>query len=164
MCIEFKKLSEFDRGILYSLLSDAYAFDSRYEDTYKEDWLAAEKFFFDNPDIGDKYCSVATLHGEAIGWIGWDPRNLPDYAIIGHNCIITRHKGKGYGKIQLQEAVNKIIKSGANKIYVSTDNELTPAQKMYESVGFKRMDNSALAQWQVAQNTDIYYVLEVRAV
>lgn len=164
MGLKFKKLSGFNRGILYQLLSDAYSFDRKIEETFKEKWLADDKFFFDDLNIGDKYCFITTFNDEPIGFLAWDPRNLPDYAIIGDNCIIPRYKGKGYGKRQLQEAVDRMIKNGARRIYVSTDYELIPAQKMYESVGFKRLDNSTLEQWQIAQNADIYYVLKVSSI
>ncbi len=164
MDLKFEKISKFRRGILYKLLSDAYSFNHRYEEANKEKWLANDKFFFDDLNIGDKYCLITTLNNEPIGFLAWDPRNLPDYAIVGDNCVISKYKGKGCGKLQLQEAVNRMIKCGTQKIYVSTDNELIPAQKMYESIGFTRQNNSELEQWQTAQNADIYYVLEVRKI
>lgn len=164
MSVEFNKLSSFNRGILYKLLSEAYSFNSNIEASYKEKWLADDKFFFDDLSIGNEYCFITTLNGEAIGFLAWDPRNLPCYAIIGDNCIVPKHKGKGYGKLQLQEAVNRITKSGAKKIYVSTNNELIPAQKMYEGVGFTRLDNSTLEPWQISQNADIYYRMELHVV
>lgn len=158
--IEFKRPRDFGRGILYRLLSDAYSFDRRYEESFGEKWRADEDFFFDNPVIGDKYCFVTTLNGEPIGFLAWDPRNLPEYAIVGDNCIIAKYKGKGYGRLQLQEAVDRITQRGARKIYVSTDNALISAQRMYESVGFKRLEDSMLEPWQIEQHADIYYVLE----
>jgi ribosomal protein S18 acetylase RimI-like enzyme len=161
MDIKFKKLSNFKRGILYKLLSDAYSFNYKYEVTCKEKWLADDKFFFDDLSIGDKYCFITTLNDEAIGFLAWDPRNLPEYAIIGDNCIIPKYKGKGYGKLQLQEAVNRIIQNDVKKIFVSTNNDLIPAQKMYESVGFIRLEISALEPWQLSQNADIYYGMEI---
>ncbi|WP_349947564.1 GNAT family N-acetyltransferase [Lacrimispora sp. BS-2] len=69
--------------------------------------------------------------------IVWDPRNMPAYAEIGHNCIRTKHKGNGYGKLQLEEAINRICKIGAKKIIVTTNESLIPAQKNYESLGFQ---------------------------
>ncbi len=161
MELKFERLSKFNRGILYKLLSDAYSFDSKIEETYKEKWLADDNFFFDNLNIGDKYCFITTFNNEPIGFFAWDPRNLPNYAIIGDNCIIPMYKGKGYGKLQLQEALNRIIRNGAKRIFVSTNNELIPAQKMYEGAGFKQLDNSMLERWQSAQNADIYYVLNI---
>lgn len=38
--------------------------------------------------------------------------------------------------MQLQEATNRIVKSGVNKIIVTTNSNLVPAQRNYESVGF----------------------------
>ncbi|MCL2620270.1 MAG: GNAT family N-acetyltransferase [Defluviitaleaceae bacterium] len=162
MDIKFNKLSNFNQGILYQLLADAYSFDGKYEATYKEKWLADENFFFDNlTNIGDKYCFVTTLGDEAIGFLAWDPRNLPEYAIIGDNCIIPKYKGKGYGKLQLQEAISRITKNDVKEIFVSTDNDFIPAQRMYESVGFTRLEISTLKPWQVEQNSDIYYGMEI---
>lgn len=164
MDIVFEKLSNFNRGILYNLLSAAYSFNHNYEDAYKEKWLADDKFFFDDLSIGDKYCFITTLNGQAIGFLAWDPRNLPEYAIIGDNCIIPKYKGKGYGKFQLQEAVKRITQNDVKKIFVSTNNDLIPAQKMYEGVGFVRLEHSTLEPWQLSQNADIYYGMKISVV
>ena len=88
------------------------------------------------------------LNGEPIGHISWDPRNLPDYVSIGHNCILTKYKGKGFGHILLEEAINQIKKyEGIRKIIVTTNEITIPAQRNYESVGFilkgKRKNNEA---------------------
>lgn len=136
MNIKFEKVSNFNRGILFDLLTDAYSFDSKYEQNCKSDWQIFDDFFFDNLYIADKYGFITTLNGAAIGFVSWDPRNMPEYAEIGHNCIASKYKGNGYGKTQLQEAVNRIIKNDLRKIIVSTNNDLIPAQHMYESVGF----------------------------
>jgi len=118
-------------------------------------------FFFGNLNIADKCGFVTTLGGKAAGFIICDSRNMPDYAIIGDNCIVTKYKGKGYGKLQLREAVNRIAQNGAKKVFVSTDNELTPAQKMYEGAGFIRLDNAMLQSWQISQNADICYGMKI---
>ncbi|MDP4203862.1 MAG: GNAT family N-acetyltransferase [Bacteroidota bacterium] len=136
MIVEFKKVSEFKRGILFELLKDAYSFDCRYEHRWSVDWQAFDNFFFDNLNIADKYGFVTTLHDEAIGFVSWDPRNMPEYVEIGYNCIASKYKGKGYGKLQLQEAVNRIIQSDLKKIIVTTNEKLVAAQRMYENVGF----------------------------
>lgn len=64
---------------------------------------------------------------------------MPDYVEIGHNCIAAEYKGNKYGKMQLQEAVDRIWRKKVEKIIVTTDKQLIPAQKNYESVGFKRV-------------------------
>ena len=88
-------------------------------------------------DIADKYGFITALDGEPIGHISWDPRNLPEYVAIGHNCIATKYKGNGYGKRQLQEAIDRIRQyDGIKKIIVGTNSNLI-APHNYESVGFK---------------------------
>ena len=161
MDIKFNKVSEFNRGILYDLLSDAYSFDDSIIEVCKERWREDDNFFFDNLQIADSCGFVTTLNDEAIGIIFWDPRNMPEYAIIGDNCIITKHKGKGYGKWQLREAIRRITQNDVKKVFVSTNNDLIPAQRNYEGVGFIRLDNSTLEQWQIAQNADIYYGMDI---
>lgn len=136
MSVKFKKLSGFNRGILLELLTDAYSFDRRYEQSSISDWQDFDNFFFDHLQIADKYAFITTVNDEPIGFVVWDPRNMPEYAEIGHNCIASKHKGNGYGKIQLQEAVNRITQNDVTKIIVTTNDDLNPAQRMYESVGF----------------------------
>jgi len=137
MSIKFKKVSAFDRGILLDLLTNAYSFDCRNKQCWGSDWQTFDDFFFDNLQIADKCGFVTTLNYEAIGFVSWDPRNIPKYVEIGHNCITTKCKGNGYGKIQLQEAVNRIAQNDVRKIIVTTNYSLVPAQHMYESIGFK---------------------------
>lgn len=137
MNIKFKKVSNFNRGILNELLIDAYSFDCRFKESCGSDWQDFDNFFFSNLQIADKYGFITTLNDEAIGFVSWDPRNMPVYAEIGYNCIASKHKGNGYGKIQLQEAINRVIQNDVIKLIVSTNDHLIPAQRMYESVGFK---------------------------
>ncbi len=136
MNIKFKKVSDFNRGILFDLLKNAYSFDCKYERICNSDWLLFDNFFFDNLQIADKCGFITTLNDEAIGFISWDPRKMPEYTEIGHNCIASNYKGCGYGKIQLQEAVNRITPNNPQKIIVTTNRDLIPAQRMYESIGF----------------------------
>lgn len=161
MSIEFKKVSEFNRGILFKLLKDAYSFDYRYEQSCNSDWQEFDDFFFDNLHIADKYGFITTLNDEAIGFASWDPRNMPEYAEIGHNCIASKHKGNGYGNIQLQEAINRITPNDVRKIIVTTNDDLIPAQRMYESVGFtiyQRRKNQNNTEF-VGEHIDYVYLL-----
>ena len=161
MDIKFNKISDFNPGILFDLLSDAYSFDKNIIDACIGKWRESDSFFFDNLHIADECGFITTFKDEVIGFINWDPRNLPQYAIIGDNCIISKYKGKGYGKLQIQEAINRVILHNVKKIFVSTTNDLIPAQRMYKSVGFTRLDISELEPWQISQNMDIYYGIDV---
>lgn len=134
MGLEFKKVSDFKRGIFSKLLSDAYSFDGRWKHRCDSDWKEVDDFFFDNLQIADKCGFITTLNNEAIGLAIWDPRNISEYVEIGHNCIKSKYKGNGYGRIQLQEAVKRIAQNDVKKI---KNNQLISAQRMYESIGFK---------------------------
>lgn len=151
MCLEFNKISDFNRGILQRLLDDAYSFDKRCSQCWGLDWKEFDNFFYDNLELADKYGFITTLNGEPIGHISWDPRNMPQYVEIGHNCIATRYKGNGYGKLQLIEALQRISSyDGLKKIIVTTNGLMIPAQKNYESVGFKlhrRRENTGFASF-----------------
>lgn len=163
MSIKFNKISDYDRGMIYNLLSQAYSFDEKWEQADKEKWRESDDLFFDNPQIADQCVFITSFNDDAIGLAMYDPRNLPQYAIIGHNCIIPQYKGQGYGTMQLRELIRRITENNAEKIFVSTSFDLIPAQRMYESIGFARMDNETLEPWQIEQRGDIYYSMTVKA-
>lgn len=136
MSLEFKSFSNFSRGILYKQLVDSYSFDGKWRECFDKDWKEYDEFFYDNLQFTNNCGFVTILNGEPIGHISWDPRNRPRYIEIGHNCIVTKYKGNGYGKRQLQEAVDRIQQyDGLQKIIVGTNSNLIAAHN-YESVGF----------------------------
>lgn len=137
MQLVFKAIRDFDKGILYRLLDDAYSFGPAWQAQFSAQWEEFEDFFFGNAVVADTCGFITTLDNEPIGFVTWDPRGKPDYMQVGHNCLLTKHKGRGYGKKQLQEAVNRITQHGVAKIIVTTNEQLVAAQHMYESVGFK---------------------------
>ncbi len=139
MVPEFRKISDFPRGTLFALLSDAYSFDCRCARHWGGDWREFDSFFCDRPEIADRYGFVTTLDGRAVGFASWDPRQQPEYAIIGHNCIASAYKGQGYGVRQLQEAVDRISRYGVGRIVVTTNELMVPARRMYERVGFRQV-------------------------
>ena len=135
--LEFKKITDYSRGTLYNQLVDAYSFNDECRKTWNKMWKDYDDFFYDNPEMANKYCFITVLDGEPIGHISWDPRHRPDYVEIGHNCIIIKYKGKGYGHLQLEEAIRRIKEyDNLKKIIVTTNELFVPAQRNYESVGF----------------------------
>ena len=44
-------------------------------------------FFYDNPEIAEKYGLVTCMDGVPIGFVTWDPRKRLEYVEIGHNGI-----------------------------------------------------------------------------
>ena len=136
MELQYQPITEFPRGTLLAMLRDAYSFEPRYERDYLTSWKEDfDDFFYDHPRIAENCGFITVLDGVPIGFVTWNPTGFP-VVEIGHNCILTAYKGKGYGKRQLQEAIARIAEKGAEKILVTTSERLVSAQKMYESVGF----------------------------
>lgn len=159
--IEFRKFSDFPRGTLYDILQDAYSFDPRNKEIWNENWQESDDFFYDNPTIADKYGLVTCMDGFPIGFVTWDPRHQPDYVEIGHNGIREEYKGKGYGHMQLAEAIRRIREyDGLQRIIVVTNGNLV-APKNYESVGFKLVDRKKNETMCAYTGDYLYYEMDV---
>jgi hypothetical protein len=94
--LEFKKLTDFPRGTMYNILQDALSYDVRNMEIWEYNWKESDDFFYDNPEIAEKYGMVTCIDGEPIGFVTWDPRNMPEYVEIGHNGIREKYKRQGY--------------------------------------------------------------------
>ena len=106
--ITFAKITSYSRGTLARLLRDAYSFDPRWNAHYGNSFDEFDRFFYDNPNIADNCGFITLCEGEPIGHISWDPRGTPEVVRLGHNCIATRYKRRGYGRAQLLEALRLI--------------------------------------------------------
>ena len=125
---------------MYDILLDAYSFDRRNKEIWDHNWKETDDFFYDHPKIAENYGLVTCLDGEPIGFVTWDPRHSPAYVEIGHNGIREQYKGNGYGRKQLEEALNRIRQyPELQRIIVCTNSKLV-APKNYESAGFTLYD------------------------
>ena len=161
---EFKKFSDFPRGTMYDILCDAYSYDDRNKSIWDSNWRESDTFFYDNPEIADKYGLVTCIDGEPIGFVTWDPRNSPEYVEIGHNGIREEYKRQGYGHMQLEEALRRIREyEGLKRIIVCTNSNLA-APKNYESVGFQLYDRKPNKTESAYTGDYLYYeiVLDMR--
>lgn len=162
MDIEFRKITEFPRGTLCALLRDGYSFEPRFERDCLSQWREFDDFFYENPHIAEFSGFMTVLDGIPIGFVTWNPTNLPISTEIGHNCISAKYKGNGYGKRQMQEAVQRIIGQGAKKILVTTNEVLVPAQHTYESAGFKFVGKTEEPNYAEYAGKRINYEMVVR--
>ena len=137
-----QKITDFPRGTLATLLRDGYSFEPRFERYWQGQWHEFDDFFYDNPHIAETCGFMTVIEGEPIGFVSWHPSKLHKTAEVGHNCIATKYKGNGLGKLQMQEAVRRIIEQGVNKITVWTNERLAAAQRTYESAGFVFVEKS----------------------
>ena len=67
--LEFKKITDFPRGTIYNILQDAYSYDVRDKEIWADNWKESDDFFYDNPEIADKYGLVTGIDGEPIGFV-----------------------------------------------------------------------------------------------
>lgn len=142
MEIEFRNITEFPRGTLAALLRDGYSFEPQFERGWSRQWQEFDDFFYDNPRIAESCGFMTVLAGEPVGFVTWNPTNMPESIEVGHNCISTKHKGKGYGRCQMREAVRRIAARQPKKILVCTNEICVPAQHTYESAGFQFVERS----------------------
>lgn len=137
MAIEFQPITAFPRGTLMALLRDGYAFEPRFERDWLTQWQDFDDFFYDHPSIADSCGFMTVLEGKPIGFVTWNPTQMPELVEVGHNCIATAWKGNGYGRQQMREAVRRMKARGPKRIVVITNEVCVPAQHTYESAGFQ---------------------------
>ena len=52
--------------VLYDLLCDAYSYDERNKNNWEKNWKGTDDFFYDNPEIADKYGFVTCIDGKCL--------------------------------------------------------------------------------------------------
>lgn len=145
--IEFRPLREFNRGIIFDMLMKSYEkvlqeMPRDKKNIMVERWRQNDKDAFDNLDtIGNCYF-VTCDDGKVVGFGSYDPRQEPEIGKIGDNIVQPEFRGKGYGKMQIQEILRIFTKKWpVKKVVVSTgaNDFFIPAQKQYLSCGFKEV-------------------------
>ncbi len=143
--LEFKSFCQFQRGLITSLLSQSYqdyfADDPKCESPWRRSWEEYDQAVFQHLDTVGACGFVTCLNDKVIGFASWDPRQFPDYGIIGHNCILPAFRGNAYGKRQIIEILKIFKRRGFKKARVTTGEHpfFVPAQRMYQSCGFREV-------------------------
>lgn len=164
----FKSLLNYPKGTIESILTEAYSsFHKRYPEYLEENlknFSECDRFFYENPQIGENCSFISEYEGILAGMCCWDPRENP-IVVIGHNCILPQLRGKGLGTYQMKMLLNHLKDKGFTKAKVSTGimDFFIPAQKMYESVGFQEVSrgNPDTSNKLMLHNL-VYYELELR--
>lgn len=101
-------------------------------------WPAFDSEVFENPDTVGRCVFVTCVDGQVVGFASWDPRCGPTCGVIGHNCVLPEHRGRGYGSVQIREILRRFRSWAFLKASVTTgdDSFFLPAQRMYQACGF----------------------------
>ena len=143
--IEFKRVDQFDKGLICKLLRESYAslleVKPDYAHELEENWRRTDQDLFDGPNSSGNV-RIGTLGSEPIGFVTWYVEGA-GVGSIGHNCIVPLHRGKGYGKEQVQLALAK-LQSHVHRVRVTTANHpfFLPARKTYQACGFVEVSRS----------------------
>lgn len=143
MMLTFTPITQYKAGIIASLLLQSYAEILSGEQQYwrqeEVNWLQFDRDVFENPDTIGRCVFITSWEDQAIGLGSFDPRRQPEFGVIGHNCIVPQFRGRGYGKQQILEILNRLQGLGIKRAVVSTSEHpfFLPAQEMYLSCGFE---------------------------
>ncbi len=145
MVLQFTSITDQKPGILSSLLSRSYAdlvnSDRIHWKSEENNWNVFDRDAFSNPETVGA-CVFLSWHGRnLVGFASFDPRQAPRCGVIGHNCILPEYRGNGFGKLQVNEVIDRLTVLGTRTGKVTThDNPFfVPAQRMYQSCGFQEM-------------------------
>jgi GNAT superfamily N-acetyltransferase len=130
-------------GTIASILRSSYAplvsSDTKLWSSEIQEWKRFDMDIYGNPDtIGQ--CTFLSWWGKkVVGFGSFDPRQMPDLGIIGHNCILPEFRGRGFGKQQIAEILRRFRTMGIKLTKVVTLDHpfFAPARAMYISCGFK---------------------------
>lgn len=142
LVLTFSEITKFKKGIIFEIIYSSYKelilSDEDEWSSHIEKWKKIDEDAFNNPNTIGKCCFISLENFKPVGFGSYDPRNLPDYGIIGQNCIIPEARGKGYGKQQILEIIRILKDKGARKVKVETSENVffLPAQRTYISCGF----------------------------
>ena len=136
MPIAYTSPEEHPPGTAFRLLKTAWA--PLWNPTLEANIRAFDLEVTNQPETVGACTFITCLDGVPIGVASSDPRPGPERGIIGWNCIVPEHQGKGFGKAQILEVLRRFEARGIRRACVTTTDEafFVPAQRTYESCGF----------------------------
>ena len=139
---------EREPGVVAWLLNQSYAKLVEAEPELwgpeRANWEQSDRAVFDHPDSVGACTFLSWAGVDLVGLFSFDPRPLPEYGVIGHNCILPDFRGRGLGKQQIAEALRLLRDRGAVAARVTTHEHpfFVPAQRMYEACGFREVSRA----------------------
>ena len=88
-------------------------------------------------ETGRFNCLALKVDGQIVGLITYSLSF--DTADIEGVVTIKEHRGKGYGKLLVNDALSKIKGDGKEKVFLEVRESNIPAIALYSSVGFNKI-------------------------
>ena len=142
MDVKFASPLECKRGIIASLLKRGYRelvlSNPKVWKQEEKNWNEFDEDVFLCPASVGNSVFLTLLGKRIVGFGSYDPSRWPEFGLVGHNCILPRHRDRGFGKQQLSEILRRLQWMGIKMAQASTGSHpfFIPAQRMYVSCGF----------------------------
>ena len=99
----------------------------------------------------------ATAGERCIGCCGLIRLNEKEFE-VAKMAVEPSYQGAGIGRRLLQAVIEEARRAGAHRLYLETNHVLTPAIRLYQSLGFKHIDPSRIIPSAYAR-ADVYLEL-----
>jgi putative acetyltransferase len=96
----------------------------------------------------------ATIDDQCAGCCALLRMNETEFE-VGKMAVSSLHQGSGIGRRLLRAVIEQAPSLGARRLYLETNHVLTPAIRLYESVGFRHIDPARITLSPYAR-TDVY--------
>ncbi|MDR6555055.1 GNAT family N-acetyltransferase [Paenibacillus qinlingensis] len=94
------------------------------------------------------HCYVAKFEQEYVGFIvlSWSFSISKGYPVLRVDALYSspHHRNKGVGSKLVQYAIGIAIENKASRLQLETDDENSPARKLYSNLGFKLIPGKGL--------------------
>ena len=83
---------------------------------------------------------IATVGGRSVGCCALLRMNREDEFEVAKMAVAAECQGKGIGRRLLGATIEEARRMRARRLYLETNHILTPAIRLYESLGFRHLD------------------------
>lgn len=104
-------------------------------------WDEFDREAFARPDTVGRCVFVSRFGQRIVGLASFDPRPGPAFGVVGQNCVLPEYRGRGFGRRQILEILERFRTRGIGAARVTTSEHpfFRAAQGMYGALGFREI-------------------------
>jgi N-acetylglutamate synthase-like GNAT family acetyltransferase len=103
---------------------------------------------------------LAVCEGETVGCCALLPMAAGEFE-VAKMAVEERMRGGGIGRGLLAHVIEEAKAAGARRLYLETNQKLTPAVRLYEAVGFRHLPPERVVPSPYAR-ADVYMELDLK--